>query len=253
MTREQRMRRAKEKRDMLLRFLASGEIWTIAEHAARLLGCRRPAAVSTLRALESEGLLVRATFLRPSRDDLPRSRMLAWGITAAGIELAWGECKPFHVMGKNVWHHLLTQLAHICALQAGWKWMCESKLILRESGRRVDQGKVPDAAALEYGRFRYAMEIQLSNKSDTALRNIASRHMEKLVTREYHGVIYLFVNENLRKNFARRLLAVLADLAQADKFSDVDSDMFEGTFAFFDFDWWAQTIAELARLRAMPD
>ena len=56
MTHAQRMARAQGKRTALLSFLASGEVWTIADVAAQVMGVSRRRTLDALAAMEAGDL-----------------------------------------------------------------------------------------------------------------------------------------------------------------------------------------------------
>jgi predicted ArsR family transcriptional regulator len=82
MTHTERQARANEKRVRLINFLASGEVWTSTQHAAKVMHVSRPVALQTLKALNKEKAIISEQHLIDGRVQK------IWGITSHGLAIA---------------------------------------------------------------------------------------------------------------------------------------------------------------------
>lgn len=241
---EARWRRATEKRESLLWFLATGEKWTTVEHAALLFGRTESAARNTIDALVEEGALKAMPLRLPPRHGRPGSRRKAYGITRVGLELIDADGVPFDGNLGKPWHHLHLQRAHLYALEAGWTWICESRLMTRENGRLAHSGKVPDALAITDTRLRLAKELDLSRETDEGTLAAVRGHAINIFERDiYDGVVYLTVTETLRRSLTARLVRAL-EIA-AEEFGD---ELWY-RFQCLRLDAWGDLAVRLTRMR----
>lgn len=255
----QRIARSEEKKRILLHFL-SDEIWTTAGHAGLLLHCTRQAASATLYALERERLLVKTNFLRPGRANKPQVNSTAFGITAKGMEAIGADGRPFAGVHAHVWHHLLAQRVHIFSRLAGAKFTSERRLVIRDGGRRREQGKVPDGL-LQYMGEDLAVEVQLSRKSRTDLRTIVLNHLRKIGAGAYHAVHYLFDDSRLCETFRLTISEILEEivieeLAQIPwegHFCVADEvEEYGRHFSFCDLHAWGRSLMDGCLLEDVP-
>lgn len=185
MTHGERQARASEKRERLLNFLASGEVWTSTQLAADLLQVSRPVALNTLAALGKERAIVSESHMIAGRTQK------IWGITAHGLALAevagavpafqLGRTNPSHIP-----HHLQTQDARIAAESSGWTGWVPGKLLYNRELR-----KVPDAAATSPTGKRVAIEIERYIKSPKRYSDIIAAYLRDIKDGYFDEVHYL--------------------------------------------------------------
>lgn len=185
MTYQERQARANEKRERLINFLASGEVWTSTQHAAAILQVSRPVALHTLMALNKERAIVSEAHLVEGRTQK------IWGITAHGLALAGvvGSISAFQ-LGKvnpsHIPHHLQTQSARITAESVGWNGWVPGKLLYNRELR-----KVPDAAVLSPSNIKVALEIERFIKSRKRYADIIAAYLRDIKDGHFDEVHYL--------------------------------------------------------------
>jgi hypothetical protein len=185
MTHQERQARAGEKRERLLNFLASGEVWTSTQLAADLLQVSRPVALNALVSLGQERAIVSEFHMIMGRTQK------IWGITSHGLALAEvvGNVSAFQLGRTNpshIPHHLQTQQARIAAESAGWDGWVPGKLLYNRELR-----KVPDAAATAPSGNRVAVEIERYIKSPKRYSDIIAAYLRDIKEGRFDEVHYL--------------------------------------------------------------
>lgn len=185
MTHQERQARASEKRERLLGFLASGEVWTSTQLAAEVLRVSRPVALNTLTSLGKEKALVSESHMIAGRTQK------IWGITSHGLALAGlADVVPAFQLGRtnpsHIQHHLLTQQARIAAESAGWGGWVPGKLLYTRELR-----KVPDAAVTAPSGKRVAVEIERYIKSHKRYADIIAAYLRDIKDGHLDEVHYL--------------------------------------------------------------
>jgi hypothetical protein len=188
LTPAERMARSEEKRQALLRFLASGETWTTSTVAARIWSLSPQATHASLRAMARDRLLV-ADKVKTG----PRAVTMLWGITPDGIAECidaaptTAEYQIGRVAGANIPHTVCLQLARIKAESAGWTdWTPGAKLYSK--GYPV----VPDAVGARPDGKRVAIEIERNVKSAKRRQEVLSGHVLNIAQNKlYTHVLYL--------------------------------------------------------------
>lgn len=232
MTPAQRMARAQEKQDTLLRFLGSGEVYTTAQIAAQIWGIDRSSASAGLRSLEKRGLLVGETH------DVRAQDVRIFGITPGGIAIADQYGNPFHQLGRTngaqIEHRIAGQRMRLKAEAEGWTDWTPERVIRLTPGLK----KVPDAAATSPTGQRIAVEIERSIKTPKRYAEIIVAYLLEIKAGRYTEVHYVSppgVDKLVRGTFER-----------------IDSVKFNGEivkleakhrarFKFFSFDNWPST------------
>lgn len=180
----ERMQRAHEKRQALLQFLGSGEVYTTRLIASQILKTSEMSADRTLQALMRDGCLKSEVHLVNSR------RTTLFGITAHGLalvdqihgkEFELGKTNPSYIP-----HHLQTQQARLQAQTAGWISWQPGKVL-------YNQGllKVPDALARMPEGGEVAIEIERHVKSKKRMESIISSHLQSISQKKFDEVHYL--------------------------------------------------------------
>ena len=185
MTHQERQARASEKRERLLNFLASGEVWTSTQLAAEVLQVSRPVALNALSSLSVEKAVVSESRMIEGRTQK------IWGITSHGLALSGvaGSVPAFQLGRTNpshIPHHLLTQKARIAAESAGWGGWVPGKLLYTRELR-----KVPDAAATAPSGKREAVEIERYIKSHKRYADIIAAYLRDIKDGHLDEVHYL--------------------------------------------------------------
>ena len=184
LTHAQREARRDEKRAAILGFLASGEVYTVADIAAQVMGCSRPTAWRALAALESDAVL-------KSEEHMHRgNKIRLWGLTPHGAALAGKFEAPIFELGRTnsswIEHRLDTQRMRLAAEKSGWtQWVPERAL----QGRGLK--KVPDAAALDTHGQWVAIEIERHCKSHKRMSEIILAYLQEIKANRFARVAYV--------------------------------------------------------------
>lgn len=184
LTHVQRSARRDEKRAAILAFLASGEVYTVAEIAAQVLGCSRPTAWRTLAALESDAAI-------KSEEHMYRgNKIRLWGLTPHGAALAGRFEAPVFELGRTnpswIEHRLDTQRMRIAAEKSGWtQWVPERAL----QGRGLK--KVPDAAAIDTRGHLVAIEIERHCKTQKRYAEIILAYLQEIKANRFARVAFV--------------------------------------------------------------
>lgn len=179
--------RAKAKEELLLDFLASGEVWTTASIAGRLLCISSRRARALLDRMVRDGLLKSVVFERgvgrPGR---------VFGITATGLAFsshpAADACPRFESLPSPLFamHHLDTQVARLQAEAAGWREWIPGKSLYSAGFR-----KIPDALAITPGGRRVAIEIERTIKTPLRYSQIIPDALRDIKEGRYERVVYV--------------------------------------------------------------
>lgn len=180
----QKMARAEVKKQILLQFLASGEVYTTTQLAARLLYCSTRAASTTLESLAM------ARALKTENHMVGSHKTTIWGITAHGLALSDKTGGAAFELGRTnpayIPHHIQTQSARIAAEVAGWTNWVPGK-ILYGTGLK----KVPDALATNPAGDIVAIEIERHAKTLKRYEEVMGQHLQELSNRKWKYVHYL--------------------------------------------------------------
>jgi len=184
MTYEERQARAQAKKDTILAFLASGEVYTSVVVAAQVMATSHSAAERTLAGLVRDGALKREIHMVDSR------KMNLYGITPHGLALMDCFDRPYFQLGRTnssyIPHHLETQRARLAAEEAGWTDWTPGKL-LHGQGLK----KIPDAIATSPAGVRVAIEIERYVKTPKRYEEIISAHLQSISKKLWREVHYL--------------------------------------------------------------
>jgi len=185
MTRAEIVARAKAKEQIVLDFLASGEVWTIPAILQQLLQISPRRVLDLIERMERDQLLRRETY------DIGFGRAVpAVGITPTGIayaENAAPDCPRFESLPtpQFMQHHIDTQRARLQAEAAGWQW---------EAGKRLyNRGwhKVPDGLAISPQGERVAAEVERSIKTSLRYQQIIPQALRDIKAGRYDRVAYI--------------------------------------------------------------
>lgn len=184
MTHLQRQARAMAKRQLLLQFLASGEVYTNTDIAAKIMRVSQRSAQRTLAALVLCGSLKFESHLVTSR------KTFIYGITPHGLALCNKFDMPFFQLGKTnssyITHHLQTQQARLAAESCGWTDWRPGKILYNQN-----LPKVPDAIATSPHGVRVAIENERHIKTCKNYETVISGHLKSMTKKLWSEVHYL--------------------------------------------------------------
>lgn len=176
--------RADAKRELVLQFLAGGEVFSTVTILSRVISA---SPSSTTRTLE---YLMRVGALKSEMHVIQCRHSYIYGITPHGLGLA-GKFDARHFeLGKTnaayIPHHLDTQLVRLNAEDEGWKGWQPSKALYGQSLE-----KVPDAIATDPVEKRVAIEIERHIKTPKRYAEIISAHLQAITQKRWAEVHYL--------------------------------------------------------------
>ena len=184
MTYDERQARAQAKKDTILGFLASGEVYTSVVVATQVMATSPSAAERTLTSLVRDGALKFESHMVGSR------KMYLYGITPHGLALMDRFDRPYFQLGRinsaYIPHHLETQRARLAAEEAGWTNWVPGKLLHGQSLK-----KIPDAIAVSSAGVRVAIEIERHIKTPKRYEEIISAHLQSISKKLWREVHYL--------------------------------------------------------------
>lgn len=237
MTYAERQARAAAKRKMLLRFLASGEVFTTVAISARLLSISDTSAERTLNALVRDGAL------KTEKHIIECRTTNIYGISPHGLAMAdMFEPRPFFELGRTapnyIPHHLETQMARLAAEAAGFtKWLPGKTL------HNTGLMKIPDAICTSPAGRRVAIEIERFIKTPKRYAEVISAHLQSIAQKEWDEVVYLSPNQlhvKIEKAFKKiEFVSVSGEKVQLDQ-------RHYARFKFFDLGQWPNNQKEEA-------
>lgn len=184
MTYCERQARSEAKRQLILRFLASGEVYTDLRIASLEMVCSTTSAERTFAGLVRDGALKSEVHFVQSR------KLKIYGITSHGLALAGEFDNPAFELGRInsgfILHHLQTQQARINAEATGWTGWKPGK-VLHGLGLK----KVPDALVISPTGRRVAIELERHIKSQKRVAEIISAHLQAITQKHWDEVHYL--------------------------------------------------------------
>jgi hypothetical protein len=184
MSHEERQARAHAKREVVLRFLASGEVYTSVMVAAKLMAVSTSAAERTLAALVRDGAIKFESHIVAAR------KANIYGITPHGLAMMDQFDRPYFQLGRTnsayITHHLETQHARLAAEAAGWTDWAPGKLLHNQGFK-----KIPDALVTSPKGERVAIEIERHIKTPKRYEEIISAHLQSISKKLWREVYYL--------------------------------------------------------------
>jgi hypothetical protein len=176
--------RAEAKRELVLQFLSSGEVFSTVTILSRVISA---SASSTTRTLD---YLIRAGALKSETHVIHCRHSAIYGITPHGLGLVGKFDNRYFELGKTnaayIPHHVSTQLARLNAEDVGWKYWLPGKALY---GKNLE--KVPDALATSPDEKRVAIEIERHIKTPKRYREIISAHLQAITQKRWSEVHYL--------------------------------------------------------------
>lgn len=229
MTNAERALRTQEKREKIVRFLASGEAFTTTAVVCELLGCSQPVAHRALSAMVKEDQLKAETLQVEGRI----TRL--WGITPHGLGLAGVFDAPYFELGRTnpafVTHHTDTQRARLKAEAAGWKDWTPGKVLYKQGLK-----KIPDALAVDPQGELVAIELERTLKTPKRYADIVSQHLQTIKTGKWARVLYL-TPPRVPAQALRTVLYRVTEVLVAGEKVRLEPRHYE-RFAFYDLETW---------------
>lgn len=197
LTHEQRLARAAAKRELLLQWLSTGEVYTSLSIASRLMSVSHSSAQRTLAGL------VRNRALKFESHFVASRKTFIYGITPHGLALCDKFDVPHFQIGKTnssyITHHLETQQARLSAEASGWTDWRPGKILY---GQNLP--KVPDALATSPKGARVAIEIERHIKTPKNYEEVIAGHLMCISKRLWSEVHYLTpagLSKRVQKSF----------------------------------------------------
>jgi hypothetical protein len=189
MSHQQKQERAKLKRNTLLCFLASGEVYTTVTIVSELLQISERTALRLLQSLEHDKLI------KVDQKIIPNSNLKLYGITDHGLSIAGAaeNIKPFELGRTNpsyVKHHTQSQHIRIIADRNGWSNWTPEKLLYAPNASRLK--KIPDFLMTRPDGLKACGELERYCKSPRRLSVAMSGHLMNILQQRY-DLIYYFV------------------------------------------------------------
>jgi len=157
MTQAEKVARTDAKRRAIMSFLASGEVWTVVEIAAQVIGASPRRAAAALAAMEHHVLIASETLNYGGR------QLRLYGITPHGLATVGAFDAPHFERGRTnpafVEHRLACQRCRLAAEAAGWSgWQSERAIRMRAVAEKWR--KIPDALAINPAGETVAVEVE---------------------------------------------------------------------------------------------
>lgn len=176
--------RADAKRELVLQFLASGEVFSTVTMLSRVISASPSSTTRTLDYLTRDGAVKSEIHMIRCRHSH------IYGITPHGLGLVGKFDARYFELGKTnaayIPHHLDTQVARLNAEDEGWKDWQPGKALYGQSLE-----KVPDALATDPGEKRVAIEIERHIKTPKRYAEIISAHLQAITQKRWAEVHYL--------------------------------------------------------------
>ena len=188
MTHAQRQARAQDKRSAILSFLASGEVWTVVDVAAEVIGASRRRALDTLAAMERDALIASDTVSVAGR------QVTLYGITPHGCATAdMFDCPHFEKARTNpswVEHRVAGQRMRLAAEAAGWtNWLPER--VLRVRAAAGGWKKIPDAVGTNPAGEVVAIEIERHCKTPKRYAELWLAYIQDMKADRFRRVAFV--------------------------------------------------------------
>lgn len=232
MSHAERMARAADKRTALLDFLASGEVWTVVDVAADVIGTSRRRALDTLAAMERDALIASDPIQVGGR------QTTLYGITPHGCAVADRfDCPHFEKSRTNpswVEHRVAGQRMRLAAEAAGWKnWLPERALRVRAAAEGWK--KIPDAVGTNPAGEVVAVEVENHCKTPKRYAELFLAYIQDMKAERFYRVAFICppgVEVLVAKSMARVTHVKLSGELVAI------TDKHRARFGYFNFNNW---------------
>jgi len=240
MSQAEKLVRADAKRRAILSFLASGEVWTVVEIAAQLIGASSRRAAAALAAMERDALIASETLAYGGRS------IKLYGVTPHGCAVAGVFDAPHFEKGRTnpayIQHRLEGQRCRLAAEAAGWTaWQSERSLRI-QAAKEGGWKKIPDALATNPQGERVAVEVERFCKTPKRYSEIIVAYLIDIKSSRYHHVDFVSppgVGLLLQRAMERILVVkVNGESVQIN-------NSHRARFRYYSFDNWPAGVAKL--------
>lgn len=180
----ERQARVQAKRQLILKFLASGEVFSNSLILSRITGSSISSVERTLQQLIREGCIKSEQHYIQSR------KTNIWGITSHGLALADEFNNPAFDLGRTasnfIPHHIETQKARLAAEAAGFTHWRPGRSL-----RGAGLAKIPDAVCTSPTGHVIALEIERHAKTQARYKEIIAAHLQMVAQKKWAEVHYL--------------------------------------------------------------
>ncbi|MGA8148221.1 MAG: MobC family replication-relaxation protein [Gallionellaceae bacterium] len=223
--------RADAKRELVLQFLASGEVFSTVTMLSRVISA---SPSSTLRTLD---YLMRDGALKVEEHVIQCRHTHLYGITPHGLGLVGKFDSRHFELGKTnsayIPHHLSTQSARLNAEESGWGDWVPGKIL---HGKGIE--KVPDALVTSPSGKRVAIEIERHIKTPKRYTEIISAHLQAITQKHWAEVHYL-CPDCLHKKVEAAFMHIDSVLVKGERVTLLQKH--RDCFKFFALDAWPAT------------
>ena len=234
---KERLNRATEKRQQILRFLRQ-EIWSSQDILGMVMGIRsRTTTHKNLVRLEAEGILKKHTIT-----GLGGGTVALWGITSHGQTMSFDPAteepisayfEPGKVAEVTVKHALDLQRLRVIAESAGWHgWINGDRL-----SNLLKGGKRPDAIVISPDGTKTAIEIERTIKTTKRYEQILASYLMSLKAGEVHQVVWLAPTTEIALRLQAIVFSIRTVTIQKQRFP-IDPDKHHARLFFKDYSRW---------------
>lgn len=232
MTHAQRLARAEDKRSALLSFLASGEVWTVIDVAAQVMGVSRRRAMDALAAMERDHLITSETLCVASR------ATALYGITPHGAAVADAfDCTAFEKGRTNpswVEHRVAGQRMRLSAEAEGWtNWTPERTIRVRAAAE--GWRKLPDAVATSPAGDVTAIEVERHCKTPKRYAELWLAYLQDMKANRFKRVHFV-CPPGVEVLVARAMARVTHVKLNGEAVAITDAH--RARFGYFNFNTW---------------
>lgn len=223
--------RADAKRELILQFLASGEVFATVAILSRVISASPSSTTRTLDCLIRDGALKFEMHVVQSR------RSHIYGITPHGLGLVGKFDSRHFELGKTntsyISHHIDTQIVRLNAEENDWEdWQPGKSLY----GQHLE--KVPDAIVTNPNEKRVAIEIERHIKTPKRYSEIISAHLQAITQKRWAEVHYL-CPDNLHKKVEAAFMHIDSVLVKGERIQLQQKH--RDCFKFFALNSWPKT------------
>jgi len=186
----EKMARAKSKKEIILKFLASGEVFSTVNVLATLLQMSRAVVLTCLNSMITDGSI------KSESHRVDAHNLLIYGITSHGLALADQLDNPHFELGRTnsnfISHRIDGQIMRLKAENMGFTDWTPERVLRLKSGNNTLK-KVPDALCIAPGveHYRCAIEIERSVKMWKRYQEIIPIYLTDITAKRLDIVYYL--------------------------------------------------------------
>jgi len=196
MTYAEKMARAKTKKEIILKFLASGEVFSTVNVLATLLQMSRAVVLTCLKSMINDGSI------KSESHRVDAHNLLIYGITSHGLALADQLDNPYFELGRTnsnfISHRIDGQIMRLKAENMGFTDWTPERVLRLKSGNNTLK-KIPDALCTAPGGERCAIEIERSVKMWKRYQEIIPLYLADITSGKLAFVYYVSPDELVKR------------------------------------------------------